>query len=158
MKKNEFEHTVIVYYYPRNKEEEKTRTNTETTEKVDVASGVNPLKIPHDIEYYVKKIAERRKWKKEKMLNYLSNLYTISPGAVFSILLREIAIELDKHYEDHISESPEIYIVSTSDGGVYRTNKKSIATFKYFAAFRCENDAQTACAILHNLWEKMFLY
>ena len=58
--------------------------------------------IPMDINFYIEKIAARLGWKPEKVYNYLNNVDSILPAAAFSMVLREIAVELDKKYECHI--------------------------------------------------------
>ena len=49
-----------------------------------------------DINYYINLLAIKHDWKKEKMDNFLGKVYDINPGAAISIMLKEIAIILDK--------------------------------------------------------------
>lgn len=113
-------------------------------------------KVPMELEYYVQKIAERLGWKTEKVYNYLNTVDTILPAAAFSIVLREIAIELDKKYKDHIEKSPEIYVVSLINGTITRANKANIRSYKNFAAFRTIEDAKIACRITKDILKEMF--
>ena len=57
------------------------------------------------IEGAVQHLANRIGWNKENLERYFSNLYKISPAAVFEIVLKEVAILLDKKYPNHISNS-----------------------------------------------------
>ena len=120
------------------------------------AKSVTKVEIPMEMEYYIQKIAEKLGWKVDKVYNYLNNVDTILPAAAFSMVLREIAIELDKKYEDHIEKSPEIYIISTLDGRITKANKAHIKNYRNFAAFRTIEDAKIACTITRDILKEMF--
>ena len=111
---------------------------------------------PKDLQYYIRNISTRLGWKYYEVENTLTMLNAINPAALFSTMLREIAIELDKKYEDHISNSPEIYTVSLLDGRITKTNKASIKNYKNFAAFRTIEDAKWACGLLRHSLKSMF--
>lgn len=115
-----------------------------------------PTIVPMELEYYIQKIAEKLGWKIEKVYNYLNSVDTILPAAAFSMVLREVAIELDKKYEDHIEKSPEIYVISMLDGRITKVNKAHIKNYKNFAAFRSVNDAKIACRITRDILKEMF--
>ena len=112
--------------------------------------------IPMDINFYIKKIAARLGWKPEKVYNYLNNVDSILPAAAFSMVLREIAVELDKKYEDHIENSPEIYVISMLDGRITKANKAHIKNYRNFSAFRTIEDARIACRIVKPILKEMF--
>ena len=117
----------------------------------------SPLKNENrDINYYIKSLADKHNWKKDKMNGFLGKLYEINPGAVISIMLKEIAIELDKKYPDHIRFSPEIYIFSANRGKIVKLDKTNIKTFKFFAAFRTKEDAEFAIKVIDGLIPKIF--
>ena len=107
-----------------------------------------------DINYYINLLAIKHGWKKDKMDSFLGKVYTINPGAAISIMLKEIAIELDKKYSDHIRFSPEIYVFSTTHGKIVQLDKDSIKTFKFFAAFRTKEDAEFAIKVIDGLIPK----
>ena len=109
-----------------------------------------------ELEYYIQKIAERLGWKIEKVCNYLNSVDAILPVAAFSMILREVAIELDKKYKDHIEKSPEIYVISMYDGRITKVNKAHIKNYRNFAAFRSVNDAKIACSIVRDILKGMF--
>ena len=125
------------------------------TTKLD-EKPVAETKIPMELDYYIEKIANKLNWKVEKVYNYLNNVDTILPAAAFSMVLREIAIELDKKYEDHIENSPEIYVISLFDGRITKANKAHIKNYRNFAAFRTIEDAKIACTITRNILKEMF--
>ena len=112
--------------------------------------------IPMDINFYIEKIAARLGWKPEKFYNYLNNVDSILPAAALSMVLREIAVELDKKYEDHIENSPEIYVISMLDGRITKANKAHIKNYRNFAAFRTIEDARIACRIVKPILKEMF--
>ena len=112
--------------------------------------------VPMDLDFYIEKIAARLGWKPEKVYNYLNSVGSIFPAAAFSMVLREIATELDKKYEDHIENSPEIYVISLLDGRITKANKAHIRNYRNFAAFRTIEDAKIACKILKPVLKGMF--
>lgn len=116
----------------------------------------NTNEVPMELNYYIEKIAKRLNWKVEKVYNYLNNVDTVLPAAAFSMILREIAIELDKKYTDHIQDSPEIYVISLFDGRITKANKAHIKNYKNFAAFRSVDDARIACKITKDILKEMF--
>lgn len=111
---------------------------------------------PAHIGYYVSNVLARLGWTESKDLKYIQDLDNIYPNTLFSILLREIAIELDKKYNDHIENSPEIFVVSTLDGRISRANKAHIKNYRNFAAFRSVADAKFACRILRSYLREMY--
>lgn len=110
----------------------------------------------HNLDYYIGKIAIRLGWKSEKVYNYLNGIDSLLPAAAFSIVLREIAIDLDKKYEDHIENSPEIYVINMFDGRITKANKATIKNYRNFAAFRTIEDAKIACRITRDILKDMF--
>ena len=120
------------------------------------AKSVVETEVPMELEYYIQKIAEKLGWKIEKVYNYLNSVDTILPAAAFSMVLREVAIELDKKYEDHIEKSPEIYVISMLDGRITKANKAHIKNYRNFAAFRSVSDAKIACSIVRDILKEMF--
>lgn len=125
------------------------------TTKLD-EKPVSKTEVPMELDYYIEKIANKLDWKVEKVYNYLNNVDTILPAAAFSMVLREIAIELDKKYEDHIDKSPEIYVISMFDGRITKANKAHIKNYRNFAAFRTIEDAKIACTITRDILKEMF--
>lgn len=109
-----------------------------------------------DLAFYINKVAQRFGWKPAKACNYLNTIDSRYPAAAFAMVLREIAIELDKKYEDHISNSPEIYSISLTDGKITKLYKSSIRSYKNFAAFRTIDDAKFACKVLREVLKDMF--
>lgn len=120
------------------------------------AKSVVETEVPMELEYYIQKIAKKLGWKIEKVYNYLNSVDTILPAAAFSMVLREIAIELDKKHEDHIEKSPEIYVISMLDGRITKANKAHIKNYRNFAAFRTIEDAKIACSITRDILKEMF--
>ena len=120
------------------------------------AKSVVKTEVPMELEYYIQKIADKLGWKVEKAYNYLNSVDAILPAAAFSMVLREVAIELDKKYEDHIEKSPEIYVISMLDGRITKANKAHINNYRNFAAFRTIEDGKIACRITKNILKEMF--
>lgn len=109
-----------------------------------------------NINDYIERISDKSKLNSSIGNWFLSSLAIVNPGVVFSLLLKEIAIEIDNRYEGHISKSPEIYCVSVLNGEIKKINKNNIHTYKHFAAFRTKEDALEAIHILKVLYQDMF--
>lgn len=124
--------------------------------KEAILAAMEKSATPLEIGYYVNSLAGKKGWKPEKMANFLSNLAELNLGAAFQVVLREVAIELDKKYEDHIEKSEEIYCVSLTNGHIFKADKRFIKNYRNFAAFRTVDDAKLACKITRGLLRDMF--
>lgn len=122
----------------------------------DVDKVLKPAETHMDLHYYIEKLAKKLNWKVEKVYNYLNTIDSVYPAAAFSMILREVAIELDKKYEDHIEKSPEIYVISLLDGKITKANKAHIKNYRNFAAFRSISDAKIACSIVKDVLKELF--
>lgn len=110
-----------------------------------------------DSNFYLEHLAKRIYWNVDNLRKYLGNLYTIYPTAVFSILLREVAIVLDEKYDNHIENSKEIYVISCLSGEISKVKDlNKIKNFKNFAAFRTLEDAILAKKILEEPMKQLF--
>lgn len=110
-----------------------------------------------DIQMCIKHLAGRIKWNTQNLVKYLDNLYTIYPAAVFSIILRELAIMLDEKYPNHIENSDEIWCISTIDGEIKRVKDTTkIKNFRNFAAFRTLEDAKIAKGVMKEALSDLF--
>lgn len=122
----------------------------------EVESPVSPSPHYKDLLYYIERLSKKLEWKLPKTLNYLNVMIGIYPIAVINILLKEIAIEFDKKYKDHISQSPEIYVISTLDGKIHNLDKQVIKSYKNFAAFRTEAEANEALDLIRPFFSSVF--
>lgn len=109
-----------------------------------------------DLKYYINKIAEKKGWSIERAWGWLCGIERLSPIAAFNIIAREIAVDLDNKYEDHIENSEKIYAISPLDGRIHEICKGHIKNYRNFAAFRNTEDAKYACAILRDQLKEMF--
>ena len=109
-----------------------------------------------NIEIILDIIAKKHKWDKKDVISFLNTMETLNVSSAFTILLKTIAVELDKKYEDHISNSPRIFCVSLTDGKICEINKAHIRNYKNFAAFRTVEDAKEACKILKPYFKTMY--
>lgn len=107
--------------------------------------------------FYIEHLAKRIHWNVDNLRKHLGNLYTIYPAAVFSILLKEIALVLDEKYDNQIENSKEIYVISCLNGEISKVKDLSkIKNFKNFAAFRTLDDALAAKHILKDPMKQLF--
>lgn len=121
--------------------------------KVNVVeeNGIN--KIWNDA---IKSLAKKTNWKEEKLLNILATLHLANPWAATQMVLREVAIELDKKYDDHINKSEKIYAISPQDGRIHEVNKKTVKNYRAFPAFRSIEDAKIACSLIREHLKSIF--
>ena len=80
------------------------------------------------------------------MSDVVDNLIDNYPGAAINVILRTIAVMMDKGYPDHISNCDTVYYHSFLDGKIHSipTNNINKKAYKYFAAFRTQEDAVKA--------------
>lgn len=105
--------------------------------------------VDFDIPAAMVHLAERIGWNSNNLDKYLTNLYKINPTALFSVLLKEVAIMLDERYPDHINKSKEVWVISTLDGEIKQIKElHKIKNFRNFAAFRSLDDALIAKKIM----------
>ena len=104
----------------------------------------------------IENLAKKTNWKEEKLLNILNTLHLANPWAATQMVLREIAIELDKKYDDHINKSEKIYVISPQDGRIHEINKKTVKNYKAFPAFRSIEDAKIACSLVRENLKSIF--
>ena len=104
----------------------------------------------------IESLSKKTNWKEEKLLNILATLHLANPWAATQMVLREIAIELDKKYDDHINKSEKIYVISPQDGRIHEINKKTVKNNKAFPAFRSIEDAKIACSLIREHLKSIF--
>lgn len=95
-------------------------------------------------------------WNDAKLSAILNTLKGVNLWAVLQIVLREVAIELDKKYENHINDSEHIYVISPQDGRIHEVNKAQIKSYKAFPAFRTVEDAKIACSFIGKELKSLF--
>lgn len=104
----------------------------------------------------IESLSKKTNWKEEKLLNILTTLHLANPWAATQMVLKEIAIELDKKYDDHINKSEKIYAISPQDGRIHEINKKTVKNYKAFPAFRSIEDAKIACRLIREHLKSIF--
>lgn len=107
------------------------------------------------IQDCIEHLAKRIKWNVENLVKYFDNLYKIYPVAVFSIILRELAIIMDEKYPDHISNSEQIWTIRVTDGKIVQITSP-IKSFNNFAAFRTLEDAIEAKKVMKEALADLF--
>lgn len=113
-------------------------------------------KAEYDLDFFTQKIADKKGWSFKKTNSWLSSIHKVNPAAALSIVLREIAVELDKKYDDHIEKSEKIFVISHLDGRIHEIPKAHIKNYRNFAAFRTIEDARIACSILRDPLKEIY--
>lgn len=115
---------------------------------IEIDSGPKSENTEMSVYDVICHLAKRIGWKPENLKKYIENLYTISPTAVYQILIKEIAIMIDKHYKSHISEVVTVYAVSMVDGEIFRIKKTDGKNYTNVALFRTYKEAELAKRVL----------
>lgn len=141
----------------------KTPFGTVLTSKIIDDSYLNVLieqgivvEIPDTLEqeeemtmfHLIEHLANRMSWKVENLKKYLENLYTISPVAVYQVLLKECAIMIDSHHDSHITAAKRLWAVSIVDGEVFELDLSSAGNYTNVALFRTPTEAKLAKKVL----------
>jgi len=126
-----------------------------TPEVLEVLKKVGLVKkaksTPTDLTFYASKVANRLGWDSLRTANedpFWRNLNIREFGPFLDMLTREIALELDKKYPDHIKECEEVYVISRLDFTIGKIKTSDIKFSGYVPLFRTEEDAKFAVSIL----------
>lgn len=132
-------------------------TETEVSEEEKEKSIYNNIGgVPDNPGFYISKIGKRLGVDPLSACRLLEIIAAVNPTAFFSIILREVAVELDKKYPDHIENSKEIYYINGFNGTITKADKAWIRNYRNFAAFRTMEDAKVACKILSPIMKDLF--
>lgn len=112
--------------------------------------------VPMDLEYYGNKIGAKLGLSPEKAKDFFNAVGSVSPVTVWSLFMKQIALELDKKYPDHIRDSKHIFVVSAINGLIAELPKSQIRSYMNFAAFRSVEDARVACKLTRHILKEMF--
>ena len=123
---------------------------------IKIDESAEETAVPDCLDFYILSLAKRLNWKPDKVLGFLNKMAEIRPILPFNLLLKEIAVELDKQYAGHIKNSKEIWVVSVLNGSIGRVNKDEITTYDNFAAFRTKEDAKFALKVLAEQYNDIF--
>lgn len=123
---------------------------------IKIDESAEETAVPDCLDFYILSLAKRLNWKPNKVLGFLNKLAEIRPILPFNLLLKEIAVELDKQYAGHIKNSKEIWAVSVLNGSIGMVNKDEITTYDNFAAFRTKEDAKFALKVLAEQYNDIF--
>lgn len=113
-------------------------------------------KVPMEVDYYIEKIAARLGWHFDKVINYFNTLADLNPVVPISLVLKEIALEMDKSYTGHIKDCKEIYIINTMNGKIVKGTNSKDYNYQCFAAFRTKEDAMLAKKILKEFYDDIY--
>ena len=107
-----------------------------------------------DLKYYINRLSIFRNRDFSQLMFLINVLYEVCPQAVYTLLLREIAIDLDEIYPDHILESDELFAVSKINTNVIRISDKKRnekLLHRKIALFRSKAEANYAIKLLEDV-------
>lgn len=86
-------------------------------------------------------------------LKFMDNLYNVNLSAFKKMMLKKIAVQLDRKYPDHIQSCEQIWIFNSLYNTIDTLNTNKSLCFDNFAAFRSKEDAKLAISILNEIVE-----
>lgn len=119
------------------------------------AEGIEQSIIDWHLCTALESIAKDLKVSKVDAIKYIDDLIGLNPFSAFFLLLKRIASQLDRKYNEPIENLRYVHYVSEIDGKVYPAYT-GLANLKSFAAFRNEKDAEFAIKCLHSLYKIVF--
>lgn len=137
----------------------KTNQLTEPMADMLVSNGIlsnSSPKISSSFDYYVAKLAKKLNISLEECETMLNCLMSYAPSSVFSLLAKQIALELDNKYDGHIGKSEELFGVELTTGHIISIKIRSNFYLKNIALFRSVDDALFAINVLKPVYDKMF--
>lgn len=138
----------------------KTNQLTEPMAEMLVSNGVLtnqcPNKIHTEFDYYVAKLAKKLNITIENCCSMLDSLLSYAPATVFSLLAKQIALELDTKYEGHIGKSKELFAIELTTGYIVPIKITESSHLKNIALFRSVDDALFAINVLKPVYMRMF--
>lgn len=90
-------------------------------------------------------------------LDTLMEIYAeLNPTAFFQMLLKELAVIMDRKYEDHISKCQDIYLFDLLRGKILHVPVTKSMNFRTFSAFRTKEEIREALHLLKHLLRRIY--
>lgn len=123
--------------------------------KAVVCKEIEEFKPSDKPSFYVHKLANKLEMSVDQCYKMIETIRKYSPITVFSLLLKQVALELDKKYKDHICDAEETYCISAESGNIIKMYTKGLR-YKNISLFRSVEDARFAVKVLSGLYDECF--
>ena len=133
-----------------------------TRDNIDdlINQGIIIEKKPINLSYEALKraISDRTKIPLEVVDGVLSSVNIINSSTLCSLLLKEIAIILNRQYNSDIRGCEYLYIISKLDGSIKKLPTKNINVhcFNNIAVFRTKEEAEIAIKVVREIFNEYF--
>jgi hypothetical protein len=121
-----------------------------------ILTNKKPNLVPAEFDYYVQKLAKKLVISNEDCRTMLYCIEKYAPATVFSLLAKQIALELDNKYDGHIGKAEELFGVELATGHIIPIKIRGDFYLKNIALFRSVDDALFAINVLKPVYDKMF--
>ena len=106
---------------------------------------------PNDTEYWMGALQEWYHTDKSTLICMMKTMQRYAPGTFVSFVINPLARIIDDEYEGKIQDCETVYCVSTCNGNVCVLPKQNIKSWRYFGAFRTQEDGVYALKVWLNL-------
>lgn len=120
--------------------EKLTKKELELLVDLDVVEAVEP----NIVLVALQKLADKANMSILDMDNFIYNLNKMNSWAAFILLLKQVAIIMDKKYPDHIMNANKLFYVSSTNLKVEELPDKAIINPNHVSLFRTIEEAKKA--------------
>lgn len=106
---------------------------------------------PNDVDYWIEELQQWYHTDKATLIYMMKTMQMYAPGAFVSFIINPLARIIDEEYDGKIQDCDTVYCVSTCNGNVCVLPKNNIKSWRYFGAFRTQEDGVYALKVWLNL-------
>ena len=131
--------------------EENARFNDTLNTLKDNLQHEDEIIAPNDTKYWLEELQEWYHVDANTLVSMMKTMQMYAPGAFVSFVINPLARIIDDEYEGKIQDCETVYCVSTCNGNVCVLPKQNIKSWRYFGAFRTQEDGVYALKVWLNL-------
>ena len=106
---------------------------------------------PNDVDYWMEELQQWYHTDRATLIYMMKTMQMYAPGVFVSFVINPLARIIDEEYDGKIQDCDTVYCVSTCNGNVCVLPKNNIKSWRYFGAFRTQEDGVYALKVWLNL-------